>query len=144
LAWSDTLAELREYVHQSGKSIRAVASEIGMSHANLKNLLDETTGEPYESTKLKVERWIARQKRSSDIGKKSASLSESERRFLEFLINNFEETATFMTTSTEGLSGQDRRMVALAIITGLKKMAIALGEPVPRELFDLEAEFLSD
>ncbi len=40
------------------------------------------------------------------------------------------------------VSGEERRIVALALITAVKKTAIDLRRPIPPELYDLERRFV--
>ena len=67
-----------------------------------------------------------------------------EQALLEFFLQNDRQLATFMETTTEGLSVEDRRTVALAILNGFKRLAIQAGEPIPATLYDIERRFVAE
>ncbi len=69
---------------------------------------------------------------------------EPEGELLDYFLRNHEQMGTFLSTSTDGLSAEDRRKVALAILNGFKKLAIAAGERIPPEIYDIERRFVAE
>lgn len=49
-----------------------------------------------------------------------------------------------METTTEGLPVEERRTVALAILNGVKRLAIQAGEPIPSALYEIERRFVAE
>jgi hypothetical protein len=132
------------------------------------NLAAGETQEPFDTTQEKIFRWLRRQN-GEDLPQQARSAFERiyanrfprvvkethaeygrsdigapEQELLEFFLEHHPEMATFMSTTTEGLSQEDRRKVAVAIFNGFKKLAIQAGEKLPDWFFDLERRFVAE
>lgn len=153
---------------------REVARQIGISHAGLRKLLAGESERPYKSTQRKVWSWLQRiQYSEADPAAAAEAIAENflraslrdpnegdsginsshvngtgiespEQELLEYFLDNHQQMATLMTTSTQGLSAEDRRKVALALLNAFKRMAIEAGEPIPGFLYDLERKFVAE
>ena len=63
---------------------------------------------------------------------------------LSYFLEHHQQMATLMARSSEGLSPEDRRKVALALLNAFKRMAIEAGEKIPPFLFELERRFVEE
>lgn len=68
----------------------------------------------------------------------------AEGELLEFFLKHYENMGTFLSTTTDGLSPTDRRLVAVAIMNSFKKLAIQAGERIPPEFFEIERRFVEE
>lgn len=129
-----------------GKSERAVAQEIGISHAGLRKLLSGETDTPYQSTQRKITQWI---QRGGGVEGGGVIATDGEtppedpvERLLEMLQRDHPLLAAFMTLTSAELDEDDRRKMAFAQLNALKRAYIRLGDPIPPVLFDLERRFV--
>lgn len=143
--WPEILSQLKDVLNSSRLSEREAARQIEISHAGLRKLLSEETGTPYQSTQKKVWGWIQGWRQAwvdEGEGDQGSELRGPEEELLEYFLEHHPEMATFLSTTTDGLSAEDRRMVAVAIFNGFKKLAIQAGERLPDWFFDLERRFV--
>lgn len=59
--WNELLAQFKELIELSGKSLRRVATEVGVSHTALQKVLDGRTSEPHSPTQGLIERWCSQE-----------------------------------------------------------------------------------
>jgi transcriptional regulator with XRE-family HTH domain len=149
--WADLRRELEQQVEarvSAGESWNRIAAEVGMSRPGLQNLIAGETEEPRKSTQLKIYRWLHPEDSTAGSYQQDYQLTglpgSPEQELLEFFLEHHPEMAIFMSTTTEGLSPEDRRKVAVAIFNGFKKLAIQAGEKLPDWFFDLERRFVAE
>jgi hypothetical protein len=65
-----------------------------------------------------------------------------EEDLLDFFGSHNPRLQRMMEVLIGNVSGEERRIVALALITAVKKTAIDLRRPIPPELYDLERRFV--
>lgn len=157
--WHAALKQLRRRVSDGPKSIRQIAEEIGITHPTLIKILSGETEDPYPKTKVRIFDWLENQINIENVGRYAVQGTGTtyrsrveptepspspEEELLEYFLENADQMATFMRTSTEGLSPEHKRMVAFAILTGFKRMAVEQGMPIPPKLFELEKKFAGE
>lgn len=146
--WEQALGALRAYVQSGAWSLTRVAADLGMTHSALSRILSGETKSPHARTRMAIVRWVVdhqdegpTQPATSD---ENAGRNAPEEELLEYFVQNHEQMAIFMATTTDGLSAEDRRKVALAILNGFKKLAIQAGEPIPDVLYEIERKFVRE
>lgn len=145
-SWVELRDRLRRLVEEGKKSRRQIARELDLSHPGLRKILEGETKEPQPATRARILRWVEQEEASREREERELvdTLYTEAQEFAVYLLRHFDQLATFMATTTEGLSEEDRRKLVFAILTGIKRLALELGEPIPPELFDIERRFLAD
>lgn len=164
--WEALRERFSRWVASSGIPQHEHARRLGVSPATLSRILTGTTPEPRAATQQKIRKYmkseLARNVMESDhaspdeyrfneedvppgeVREPESLYRTDEEELLEYFLEHHEQMATFMTTATRGLTPEDRRKVALALLNGFKALATELGKPVPDVLFRLERRLVWD
>jgi len=151
--WDRTLQRLKRLMADSHLSMSAHARALDLSPAALSRILNQQTADPHPSTQQRIREYVQRADETNELS--GADLEAGavayatdggtpEEELLEYFMRNYEQMGTFLSTTTDGLTAEDRRMVAVAIMNGFKKLAIAAGERIPPEFFEIERRFVSE
>jgi transcriptional regulator with XRE-family HTH domain len=165
MPWDSVMQKFRLHLDRSGLSVRQIAREVGVTNVTIGRLLSGEVGDPHLRTKTAILRWVQQRDRVAplpphtsvriDDGEYLTTWHEEveedehqdptpEQELLEYFLENHQQMATLMARSAEGLSPEDRRKVALALLNAFKRMAIEAGEKIPPFLFDLERRFVEE
>lgn len=166
--WEALRERFSRWVASSGVPQHEHARRLGVSPATLSRILTGATPEPRLGTQEKIRKYLkselARNVMEADralpheyrfneedvtpgevreVNQELLDRSDEEE-LLEYFLEHHEQMASFMTTATRGLTPEDRRKVALALLNGFKALATELGKPVPDVLFRLERRLVWD
>lgn len=139
---------MRHLTEDKKVSYRTIARQIGIAQPTLKRLVEGETGEPYGRTRDLVEDWLRHDPRYTVLRQPTHSVPaghpEPGRELLELFLDNMDQFAEFVRVSAQGLAPEDRRTVALALLTGMKRLMIAEGMPISPQIYELERKFVAD
>lgn len=154
--WELIVGRLKRMIELSDKSMSAHARDMRLSPAALSRILSGKTEEPQPNTQDRIRSYVQRELERTAYG--GAYLPEEEERIrvanetassveqdlLEYFLENHQQMATLMSRTSEGLSPEERRKVALALLNAFKRMAIEAGQKIPPFLYELERRFVEE